>query len=96
MPVYAARQPASTPPRNTPGTASPRLRFARDGRTSALVGHADHGEVEGTYGHAPDRTVIVETVADAETLDPSPDAPRRGNGEELLRFDRVGHTKITE
>ncbi|MFE4608411.1 4-hydroxy-3-methylbut-2-enyl diphosphate reductase [Streptomyces niveus] len=51
------------------------LRFARDGRTLLLVGHADHEEVEGTYGHAPDRTVIVETVADAEALDLPPDAP---------------------
>ncbi|MEV8345132.1 4-hydroxy-3-methylbut-2-enyl diphosphate reductase [Streptomyces niveus] len=50
-------------------------RFARDGRTLLLVGHADHEEVEGTYGHAPDRTVIVETVADAEALDLPPDAP---------------------
>ncbi|MCL7382277.1 4-hydroxy-3-methylbut-2-enyl diphosphate reductase [Streptomyces sp. 35G-GA-8] len=50
-------------------------RFARDGRTLLLVGHADHEEVEGTYGHAPDRTVIIETVADAEALDLPPDAP---------------------
>ncbi|MEV7086117.1 4-hydroxy-3-methylbut-2-enyl diphosphate reductase [Streptomyces sp. NPDC093085] len=51
------------------------LRFARDGRTLLLIGHADHEEVEGTYGHAPDRTVIVETVADAEALDLPADAP---------------------
>ncbi|MFE9295914.1 4-hydroxy-3-methylbut-2-enyl diphosphate reductase [Streptomyces niveus] len=50
-------------------------RFARDGRTLLLVGHADHEEVEGTYGHAPDQTVIVGTVADAEALDLPPDAP---------------------
>jgi len=50
-------------------------RFARDGRTLLLVGHADHEEVEGTYGHAPDQTIIVETVADAEALDLPPDAP---------------------
>ncbi|WP_037865692.1 4-hydroxy-3-methylbut-2-enyl diphosphate reductase [Streptomyces sp. NRRL S-1868] len=50
-------------------------RFARDGRTLLLIGHADHEEVEGTHGHAPDQTVIVETVADAEALDLPPDAP---------------------
>jgi 4-hydroxy-3-methylbut-2-en-1-yl diphosphate reductase len=50
-------------------------RFAREGRTLLLVGHADHEEVEGTYGHAPDQTVIVETVADAEALDLPADAP---------------------
>ncbi|MFD4669571.1 4-hydroxy-3-methylbut-2-enyl diphosphate reductase [Lentzea sp. NPDC058450] len=50
-------------------------RFARDGRTVLLVGHAEHEEVEGTFGHAPDRTIIVETVADAEALDLPADAP---------------------
>ncbi|KND28707.1 4-hydroxy-3-methylbut-2-enyl diphosphate reductase [Streptomyces acidiscabies] len=50
-------------------------RFARDGRTLLLIGHADHEEVEGTYGHAPDRTVIVESVADAQALDLPADAP---------------------
>nr|WP_244190767.1 4-hydroxy-3-methylbut-2-enyl diphosphate reductase [Streptomyces caeruleatus] len=50
-------------------------RFARDGRTLLLLGHAYHEEVEGRYGHAPDRTVIVETVADAKALDLPPDAP---------------------
>ncbi|MGI5500732.1 4-hydroxy-3-methylbut-2-enyl diphosphate reductase [Lentzea sp. CA-135723] len=50
-------------------------RFARDGRTLLLVGHADHEEVEGTFGHAPDQTIIVETVADAEALDLPADAP---------------------
>ncbi|WP_338682096.1 4-hydroxy-3-methylbut-2-enyl diphosphate reductase [Streptomyces acidiscabies] len=51
------------------------LRFARDGRTLLLIGHADHEEVEGTYGHAPDRTVVVESVADAQALDLPADAP---------------------
>ncbi|MGN9837226.1 4-hydroxy-3-methylbut-2-enyl diphosphate reductase [Nonomuraea sp. H19] len=44
-------------------------RFARDGRTLLLVGHASHEEVEGTYGEAPHRTVIVETVEDARGLE---------------------------
>jgi hypothetical protein len=65
-------------------------------RTLPLVGHADHEEVEGTYGHAPDQTVIVETVADAEALDLPLDAPRKWNGEELLHFDGVDCTKIAE
>lgn len=50
-------------------------RFARDGRTLLLVGHANHEEVEGTFGHAPDQTIIIETVADAEALDLPADAP---------------------
>ena len=50
-------------------------RFAREDRTLLLVGHEGHEEVEGTYGHAPDRTVIIETVEDAEKLDLPSDAP---------------------
>jgi (E)-4-hydroxy-3-methyl-but-2-enyl pyrophosphate reductase len=43
-------------------------RFARDGRTVLLLGHADHEEVEGTYGEAPDRTIVVDSVEAAETV----------------------------
>jgi 4-hydroxy-3-methylbut-2-enyl diphosphate reductase len=45
------------------------LRFARDGRTILLIGHEDHEEVEGTYGEAPDRTIVVADVADVARLD---------------------------
>lgn len=34
-----------------------------------LVGHAGHEEVDGTLGEAPDRTVLVESPQDIETLD---------------------------
>jgi 4-hydroxy-3-methylbut-2-enyl diphosphate reductase len=44
-------------------------RFAERGDTIVLVGHAGHEEVEGTLGEAPDRIVLVETVADVEALD---------------------------
>ncbi|ASR35945.1 4-hydroxy-3-methylbut-2-enyl diphosphate reductase [Prauserella marina] len=49
-------------------------RFARDGDTVFLIGHAGHEEVEGTLGEAPDRTVLVERpedVADIEVEDPA-------------------------
>ena len=49
-------------------------RFARDERTLILVGHADHEEIEGTYGEAPDRTVIVENADEARRLDLAPGA----------------------
>jgi 4-hydroxy-3-methylbut-2-enyl diphosphate reductase len=49
-------------------------RFARDGRTILLVGHADHEEVEGTYGEAPSATIVVESVQDALDLDLPADA----------------------
>ncbi|WP_326798512.1 4-hydroxy-3-methylbut-2-enyl diphosphate reductase [Streptomyces sp. NBC_01808] len=44
-------------------------RFARDERTLLLVGHADHEEIEGTYGEAPDRTIIVEDAEAARNLE---------------------------
>ncbi|MFE4670237.1 4-hydroxy-3-methylbut-2-enyl diphosphate reductase [Streptomyces sp. NPDC056716] len=50
-------------------------RFAEDGRTILLVGHAEHEEVEGTYGEAPERTVVVSTVEDVHALDLARDAP---------------------
>ena len=48
-------------------------RYAAGGYTVVLVGRADHEEVEGTMGEAPEATVLVETVADAERVEiPAP------------------------
>ena len=49
-------------------------RFAREGYTVALIGHAGHEEVEGTLGEAPSSTVLVQTASDVAALnveDPS-------------------------
>ena len=49
-------------------------RFAARGFTILLIGHADHVEVEGVVGEAPDRTIVVATAAEAEQVqvpDPS-------------------------
>ncbi|MGE5273274.1 MAG: 4-hydroxy-3-methylbut-2-enyl diphosphate reductase [Verrucomicrobiota bacterium] len=43
-------------------------RYASAGYTVLLVGHADHDEVVGTRGEAPERTIVVETVVDAERV----------------------------
>jgi 4-hydroxy-3-methylbut-2-enyl diphosphate reductase len=45
------------------------IKFAREGYTIVLIGHAGHEEVEGTMGEAPDRTVLVETVGDVDRLE---------------------------
>jgi 4-hydroxy-3-methylbut-2-enyl diphosphate reductase len=45
-------------------------RFAADGYTVALIGHAGHEEVEGTLGEAPDSTVLVQTPEDVAALTP--------------------------
>ena len=44
-------------------------RYAAEGYTVLLVGHAGHEEVEGTLGEAPEATILVETVADAERVE---------------------------
>jgi 4-hydroxy-3-methylbut-2-enyl diphosphate reductase len=43
-------------------------RFAARGLTILLIGHADHVEVEGVVGEAPDRTIVVATAAEAERV----------------------------
>jgi len=43
-------------------------RFAEQGFDLVLVGHAGHVEVEGTMGHAPGRTQLVETREQAERI----------------------------
>ena len=48
-------------------------RYAAAGYSILLVGHADHEEVVGTRGEAPERITVVETVLDAgrvEVADP--------------------------
>jgi 4-hydroxy-3-methylbut-2-enyl diphosphate reductase len=43
-------------------------RFADDGKTIVLIGHAGHEEVEGTSGQAPSRTVLVQDVEEARRV----------------------------
>jgi len=43
-------------------------RFAADGRTIVLIGHAGHEEVEGTSGQAAERTILVQDVEEARTV----------------------------
>ncbi len=49
-------------------------RYAEEGRTVILIGHAGHEEVNGTVGVAPGKVVLVGTVEEARTVqipDPS-------------------------
>jgi 4-hydroxy-3-methylbut-2-enyl diphosphate reductase len=45
------------------------VKFAGDGYTIVLVGHAGHEEVEGTMGEVPGSIVLVETEADVDALE---------------------------
>jgi len=44
-------------------------KFAAEGHTIVLIGHAGHEEVEGTMGEAPENIVLVETVEDVDRLE---------------------------
>jgi 4-hydroxy-3-methylbut-2-enyl diphosphate reductase len=44
-------------------------KFAGDGYTIVLVGHAGHEEVEGTTGEAPENIVLVQTEEDVDALE---------------------------
>ncbi len=44
-------------------------KFAAQGHTIVLIGHAGHEEVEGTMGEAPESIVLIETEADVDVLE---------------------------
>ncbi len=75
-------RPASTPTRGRVGLQTidatcplvtkvhrEALKFAADGYTIVLIGHAGHEEVEGTMGEAPDHIVLIEDEAGVDTLE---------------------------
>lgn len=45
------------------------IKFARRGYTILLIGHRDHDEVIGTIGEAPERTILISTDAEAESVE---------------------------
>jgi 4-hydroxy-3-methylbut-2-en-1-yl diphosphate reductase len=50
------------------------IRYAREGYSIILIGHEDHDEVIGTLGEAPERILVVDSVAEVERLSlPDPD-----------------------
>jgi 4-hydroxy-3-methylbut-2-enyl diphosphate reductase len=44
------------------------VKFASEGYTIIMIGHAGHEEVEGTMGEAPDHIVLVEDEGDVDRL----------------------------
>src|SRR3989475_6111667 len=44
-------------------------KFAAQGYTIVLIGHAGHEEVEGTMGEAPEHIVLIETERDVDELE---------------------------
>jgi 4-hydroxy-3-methylbut-2-en-1-yl diphosphate reductase len=65
-------------------------RYAADGYTILLIGHAGHEEVIGTMGEAPESTILVQSVADAEALDLPADAKVAYITQTTLSVDETG------
>jgi len=65
-------------------------RYADDGYTVVLIGHEGHEEVVGTMGEAPEATVLVQTVQEAEALDLPPDAKLAYVTQTTLSVDETG------
>jgi 4-hydroxy-3-methylbut-2-enyl diphosphate reductase len=65
-------------------------RYAEEGYTIVLIGHAGHEEVVGTTGEAPDATILVQTVAEAEALDLPADAKLAYVTQTTLSVDETG------
>ena len=45
------------------------VRFAKQDMQILLIGHEGHEEVEGTMGHAPERTILVNSPDEADTIE---------------------------
>jgi 4-hydroxy-3-methylbut-2-en-1-yl diphosphate reductase len=45
------------------------VRFAKQDYWILLIGHEGHEEVEGTMGHAPDRTILIGTPEEADEVE---------------------------
>jgi 4-hydroxy-3-methylbut-2-enyl diphosphate reductase len=65
-------------------------RYAADGYTILLIGHAGHEEVVGTMGEASGSTILVQSVTDAEALDLPPDARVAYITQTTLSVDETG------
>ncbi|HKB20941.1 MAG TPA: 4-hydroxy-3-methylbut-2-enyl diphosphate reductase [Gaiellaceae bacterium] len=65
-------------------------RYAADGYTILLIGHAGHEEVVGTMGEAPESTILVQSVEDAEAVDLPADAKVAYITQTTLSVDETG------
>jgi 4-hydroxy-3-methylbut-2-enyl diphosphate reductase len=70
-------------------------RYADEGFTIVLIGHAGHEEVVGTTGEAPDATILVQTVAEAEALALPPGTKLAYVTQTTLSVDETGEIITT-
>jgi 4-hydroxy-3-methylbut-2-en-1-yl diphosphate reductase len=65
-------------------------RYAAQGYTIILIGHAGHEEIEGTMGEAPESIILVESIEDAEALELPPAAKLAYITQTTLSVDETG------
>src|SRR5947199_5725071 len=65
-------------------------RYAEAGYALVLIGHAGHGEVEGTIGEAPDAIVLVQSAEDAERVSLPAGRPLAYITQTTLSVDETG------
>jgi 4-hydroxy-3-methylbut-2-enyl diphosphate reductase len=65
-------------------------RYADEGYTIVLIGHEGHEEVVGTTGEAPDATILVQTVEEAEALELPPGTKLAYVTQTTLSVDETG------
>jgi 4-hydroxy-3-methylbut-2-en-1-yl diphosphate reductase len=65
-------------------------RYADEGYIVVLIGHEGHEEVVGTMGEAPDATVLVQTIEEAEALDLPSDTKLAYVTQTTLSVDETG------
>ena len=70
-------------------------RYAADGYTVLLIGHAGHEEVVGTMGEAPDSTILVQDVGEAEALELPADTRLAYVTQTTLSVDETGEIITT-
>jgi 4-hydroxy-3-methylbut-2-enyl diphosphate reductase len=70
-------------------------RYAANGFTVLLIGHADHEEVVGTMGEAPESTILVQDVREAEALQLPPGEPVAYVTQTTLSVDETGEIIAT-
>jgi 4-hydroxy-3-methylbut-2-enyl diphosphate reductase len=64
-------------------------RWAEDGHTVVLIGHAGHEEVVGTMGEAPQSILLVESVDEVEALQLAPGAKVAYSTQTTLSVDET-------
>ena len=64
------------------------IRYAKEGYTIILIGHEGHDEVIGTMGEAPGHIVLVQDVAEVESLELPADAKVAYLTQTTLSVDR--------